>query len=274
MTQDPVSFALDLSSDGIFLWHRKPSQKWEFLGSVPLTSGNLRQQLETLKQTAETIAAGPRQAIVRIPTAEVKIISIPDDPNAEISVERRIIQSLEAAAQRPIKEILFDIERGPDGSGVTVAWTLVDVVKQAETFVHLIGFTPTQYTTDVDGSAFPRRPNFQLQSEPAEKTPSETNETTAAMGKFEDTANHDQDQAEDVTANDPIVDEQTPKSEFGFMWFVALFLILGTIVAGIYLWPKIHRAAEQQSNAIYDQPNFASSSKSLIFPFEKGKMIL
>ncbi len=288
MTQTPSAFALDLSNDGIFLWHRKPAQKWEFLGSVPLTSGNLRQQLEKLKLTAETIDPGPRSAIVRIPTAEVKTLSILDTPDAETSLEQRIVQTLEAAAQTTIRDLLFDIERGTDGSDYKVAWTHIDVVKQAETFVHLIGFTPSQYTTDVDSSAFPRRPNFQLHPDPVQQAPQEQTiqdpmeaEVTSAMAAFEEVYDDEpihenlfQDDAAPVEDTEQSVETTPAKAEFGFLWFVALFLILGTIIAGIYLWPKIHKSAQYQNEISYDQPILASLSSDPFFSFEKPNLIL
>lgn len=281
MTQTPSAFALDLSNDGIFLWHRKPTQKWEFLGSVPLTSGNLRQQLETLKQTAEAIDPGLRTAIVRIPTAEVRTLTVYDDPETDISLEERIVQTLETAAGASIRDILFDIERDANGIDFKVAWTRIDVVKQAETFVHLIGFTPSQYTTDVDANAFPRRPNFQLLQQPeAIEEPLET-EVISAMEEFEE-VDDDDPIAESLFNTDDTTEEKAEpkteippaKAEFGFLWFIALFLILGTILAGIYLWPKIHQTAQYQNGVTYDQPILASSSTSQIFPFEKSKLIL
>ncbi|KAB7615429.1 hypothetical protein F9L33_01290 [Amylibacter sp. SFDW26] len=284
MTQTPSAFALDLSNDGIFLWHRKPEQKWEFLGSVPLTSGNLRQQLETLKQAAEAIEPGPRSAIVRIPTAEVKTLIIKGNPDSSISLEEHIVRTLEHAANMPIKNILFDIEHAKDGIDFNVAWTSVDVVKQAETFVHMIGFTPSQYTTDVNANAFPRRPNFQLHpASPAPVTPQDSleSEVISAMEEFDD--DYDDDSIVENLFNEgdeevepSVQTDQSPpaKTEFGLLWFVALFLILGSILAGIYLWPKIHKTAQHGNGASYDQLILASSITPQIFSFEKSKLIL
>lgn len=162
MNIEPETFAVDLSNDGIFLWHRKLGQKWEFLGSVPLDSGNLRQQLEKLKAVAQRINAPSHDAVVRIPTSEVHTLTVANDPKSDTSWEQRIVAALETTAKAPIKTLAFDIDRGDGTSDISIAWTQMAVIEQAETFVHLIGFTPTRYTTDVKAADFPRNPNFKI----------------------------------------------------------------------------------------------------------------
>jgi|GEM_PF-2175152 len=298
MTQTPSAFALDLSNDGIFLWHRKPEQKWEFLGSVPLTSGNLRQQLEGLKHTAETVDAGPRSAIVRIPSAEVRTFALSDDPDAIESLEHRLVEQLEKAAGLPIKEVVFDLERTADHTVMNVAWTPLDVIKQAETFVHMIGFTPSNYTTDVEQNAFPRRPSFQIPAPPAPTqvqaqapvapqaalTPTPSVETETI-----DIADDIQDPVDDVPIMENIFQEHTDdidaapapqatapveKAGFGFAWFLALFLIIGTVIAVLYLWPKIHQSDVSEADVAPNQPIIAKADSPQIFPFEKTKLSL
>ncbi|MBL4749025.1 MAG: hypothetical protein JKX71_00335 [Amylibacter sp.] len=234
MNTEPETFAVDLSNDGIFLWHRKLGQKWEFLGSVPLDSGNLRQQLENLKTIAEAINAPSHDAVVRIPTSEVHTLTVTNDPKSDTSWEQRIVSALETAAKAPIKTLAFDIDRGDGTSDISVAWTQIAVIEQAETFVHLIGFTPTRYTTDVNAADFPRNPNFKI-TKPVENT---VIPDTAQNGLASEPAPVAAiiELETEIEATTP-KDVKPVKSGFDFFWFIALTLILTLIIAAILYWP-------------------------------------
>jgi hypothetical protein len=234
MNTEPETFAVDLSNDGIYLWYRKSGQKWEFLGSVPLDSGNLRQQLEKLKIIAKGINAPSHEAVVRIPTSEVHTMTVANDPESDASWEIRIALALEAAAKAPIKTLAFDIDRGDGTSDISIAWTQMAVIEQAETFVHLIGFTPTRYTTDVNTSDFPRNPNFQI-TKPAGTV--ETPDTEQDVAAWEQTPVADiiemETEVEEITHKE----DKPVKNGFDVFWFIALTLILILIIAAILYWP-------------------------------------
>jgi len=235
MEKQPEPFAVDLSNDGIFLWHRKPAKKWEFLGSAPLSAGNLRQQLETLKNIAMDIDAPSYDAIVRIPTAEVNTLSVSHDPDADTSWEIRIVSAIEAAAGVSIRTIAFDIDRGNGSSDISIAWTPMAVIKQAETFVHLFGFRPTHYTTDVNTTDFPRNPNFQLADYHAQSEDMTNNDNPSDVQATQDTVSL----ATPSQINTTAPQYQHTKSGFGFIWFIALFIILAMLMAGLYFWPRL-----------------------------------
>ena len=234
MNTEPETFAVDLSNDGIYLWYRKPGQKWEFLGSVPLESGNLRQQLENLKTIAEGINAPSHDAVVRIPTSEVHTMTVANDPKSDTTWELRIASALEAAAKAPIKTLAFDIDRGDGTSDISIAWTQMAVIEQAETFVHLIGFTPTRYTTDVNTSDFPRNPNFQI---------TKAAKSVDISGTAQDDLTSEQAPVAAIIELETEIEEITRKegkpvkSGFDFFWFIALTLILILIITAILYWP-------------------------------------
>ncbi|MFK5996688.1 MAG: hypothetical protein QM492_01120 [Rhodobacterales bacterium] len=236
MMNEPEPFAVDLSNNGIFLWHRKRSRKWEFLGSVPLNSGNLRQQLETLKQTILRIDAASNAAIVRIPSAEVKTFTLSPDPDENARWEVRIVASLEAAAGISIRELAFDIDRGNATPDISVAWTPMAVLQQAEAFVHLIGFIPTYYTTDLNRADFPRNPNFQItdyQSPPQSAKISPEAPITEAIQQPIDISQ--------PTAAYPATNR--PKATFGGRWFITLILLIAILITAIYYWPRMQETA-------------------------------
>lgn len=237
MKTEPEPFALDLSNDGIFLWHRKPTRKWEFIGSVPLNTGNLRVQLETLKKTMQGIDQTINTAVVRLPTAEVQTLTVANDPNASDSWEIRIVTALEAAAGVPIKQLAFDIDRGDGTSDISVAWTPMTVIRQAEAFVRLIGFEPTRYTTDLNSVDFPRSPNFQIIDYSA--VPEDFSQTD----KPEDTAEAKPAPETPVEQQEVIDNRLAPKTthskgDFGFFWFIVMFIIGALLIVAIYYWPS------------------------------------
>ena len=248
MTPEPIPFAVDLSNDGIFLWHRKPGQKWEFLGSVPLTSGNLRQQLEVLKISADDVEAPSKDAIVRIPTAEVHSFTITHDENAETSWEIQIVSELEKTSGGSIKELVFDIDRSDSTSNISVAWASMTVIEQAETFVHLIGFNPAYYTTDLDKSVFPRNPNFQVID--YHTTPEDFSNNTYELNETETVS--EQPQSTPTVQN---IIKTT--NEFGLLWFIALFLVLLFLLSAIYFWPKSQDPEQTGARISNDTPIIA-----------------
>lgn len=232
MTLDQIPFAVDLSNDGIFLWHRKHGRKWEFLGSVPLNSGNLRQQLDGLKEKSASIDALSLETIVRIPLAEVKTLTISPQPETVKGWEMLIVSELEKAANRSINELAFDFDRMAGTSDIQVAWTTVDVIKQAQTFVHLIGFEPTFYTTDLDPSLFPRNPNFLLVDNLA--TPKK--EATPPVKSEPVTVDPIDPENPYPTFKDEIIIIDERKVRMGFMALFAVFLIVILTIAAVYLW--------------------------------------
>jgi hypothetical protein len=250
MENEPEPFAVDLSNDGIFLWHRKPEKKWEFLGSVPLNSGNLREQLEDLSIVAKNAGAPSNHAIVRIPTAEVQTLSVDQDGDDDTDMETRIIAALEAASGEDITSLAFDIDRQDAPLKINIAWTPLAVIEQATTFVNLIGFHPTQYTTDLDVSVFPRNPNFQ----PADYTKSPETIVETDSGYQQD------ETPEIIQTEEPETDIQptkTKKAEIEPIWFVALLFIIALIIAAIYFWPHYDLSVIFGSNFGANQHNFA-----------------
>jgi len=270
MEKQPEPFAVDLSNDGIFLWHRKPAKKWEFLGSVPLNSGNLRQQLETLKNIAMNIDAPSYDAVVRIPTAEVNTLTVPHDPGADTSWEIRIVSAIEAAASVSIRTIAFDIDRGNNSSDISIAWTPMSVIKQAETFVHLIGFRPTRYTTDLNTTDFPRSPNFQITDYYIQSEDMPNSDNTPDEQETPDTVSL----ATPPQAGTTAPHFQQTKSGFGFIWFISLFIILAMLLAGLYFWPRVQQSAILETDLRINQPFFAIVGSVSAIGFEKNKTIL
>jgi len=250
MKNEPEPFAVDLSNDGIFLWHRKPAKKWEFLGSVPLNSGNLREQLEDLSVVAKNTGAPSNHAIVRIPTAEVQTLSVDQDSDAETEIETRIIAALEAASGEDITSLAFDIDRQDAPLAINIAWTPLAVIEQATTFVNLIGFHPTHYTTDLDVSVFPRNPNFQ----PADYT-------IASEIIVDTDSDYLQDEAPGIIQTEESESDIQPskpkKGEIEPIWFVVLLFIIALIIAAIYFWPHYDLSVIFGSNFGANQHYFA-----------------
>ena len=250
MNNEPEPFAVDLSNDGIFLWHRKPAKKWEFLGSVPLNSGNLREQLENLSIVVKNAGAPSNHAIVRIPTAEVQTLSVDQDGDDETDMETRIIAALEAASGEDITSLAFDIDRQNAPLSINIAWTPAAVIEQATTFVNLIGFHPTHYTTDLDVSVFPRNPSF---------IPADYSRAPETIVETENALQQDQS-PETIQPEDPVANYQPTepkKRDFEPIWFVVLLFIIALIIAAIYFWPHYDLSVIFGSNFEADQHNFA-----------------
>ncbi len=256
MKQEPEPFAVDLSNDGIFLWHRKPAKKWEFLGSVPLNSGNLREQLEDLSVIAKNTGAPSNHAIVRIPTAEVRTLIIDQVTYTATDMETRIIEALENASGASIKTLAFDIDRHDNDTKINIAWTHLAVIEQASTFVHLIGFEPTQYTTDLDASVFPRNPNLQ----PVDFPEASSVDTTIQPAESSE-LNPEHNATSDTQQTKP------QKSDIEPIWFVALIFIIILIIAAIYFWPDYDLSGIFGASFGADQRIFAIAEDAIAIHF-------
>lgn len=253
MTQEPEPFAVDLSNDGIFLWHRKPAKKWEFLGSVPLNSGNLREQLEELSVIAKNTGAQSNHAIVRIPTAEVQTLIVDHVTYTATDMESRIIAALEEASGASIKSLAFDIDRQVNETKIKIAWTHLAVIEQASTFVHLIGFDPVQYTTDLDASDFPRNPNLQ----PADYSEPSSSDLVS-----------EESNTEPVQPTEAGTQRAKPRNnDIEPVWFMVLFIIIALIIAAIYFWPHYDLSVIFGANFSADQHNFAIADNANMIHF-------
>lgn len=252
MTSQSSPFAVDLSNDGIFLWHQAVGEKWAFVGKASLTDGDLRQELDQLKQKALAMGTEALDAVVRIPSSEVYCLTVRQNPDSDVSWENRIVSALKSASGHAMRDIAFDIERPDRTQDIQVAWVKMDVISQAQKFVSLIGFTATRFTTDIDAGLFPRNPDFQITAPTALPTA-----VTPAAPEHRQVAQYSNTMP-------------APTSGFNFTWAIGLLILALILIVLIYIWPSDDHRAEIGSN----KPKIALVQSSTEFSFDNQASFL
>jgi len=252
MTSQTPPFAVDLSNDGIFLWHQAVGEKWAFVGKASLVDGNLRRELDNLKQKALAMGTDALDAVVRIPSSEVYCLTVRQNPDSDVSWENRIVTALKSASGHAMRDIAFDIERPDRTQDIQVAWVKMDVIAQAQKFVGLIGFTPIGFTTDIDAGLFPRNPDFQITAPPAPATlPPAVPQVALERPQVAPHSN-------------------TLPAGFNFTWAIGLLILALILIALIYFWPTGDTSAQMS----HDKPKTALAQSTAEFSFDNQASFL
>ncbi len=154
-------FALDLSNDGITLWHRKGGG-WIALGQVALDAPNIRIEIEDLRVKAGITHGNPVKTVVRIPRSEVMMSRLKlgvFEGDAAVSHARKLITAL---TPYPLNQVVYDLDAKGVGNMAPVAIAARETLQEAETFASQYGFEAVYFTTDHTAREFPREPRFYL----------------------------------------------------------------------------------------------------------------
>lgn len=156
--QKPI-FALDLSNEGVALWHRKGSQGWAALGQVSLKDPEFERRLIELRDKAPVRG---RAAVVRIPRSEVLLSRIRlgvFEGEAAANHARRQVGELTPYA---MDEISYDLGDKGFGNMAPVGVVSRRTLREADQFARSHGFDPVYFTTQYSEREFDREPRFYL----------------------------------------------------------------------------------------------------------------
>lgn len=156
--------ALDLSNDGITLWHLKGATGWVALGQVPLDAPDLQERLANLRGQTGLTHQNPLKAIVRIPRSEVMISRLKlgvFEGDAAVSQARKLIAEL---TPYPINDVIYDLEAKGVGNMAPVAVAARKTLQEAEDFAAQHGFEAVYFSTEYEPREFPREPRFYLKN--------------------------------------------------------------------------------------------------------------
>ncbi|MCP5072641.1 MAG: type IV pilus biogenesis protein PilP [Rhodobacteraceae bacterium] len=171
MAEPKPIFALDLSNDGIALWHRSGSAGWTVFGQVNLEDHELLQKMGELHGKAVAMHGSALKTVVRIPRSEVMMsrlkLGVFEGEAAE-SHARKLVRDLTPYA---LDEVAYDV--GPKGAGnmAPVAIVARKTLKEAEEFATSHGFNPIYFSTFYSSREFSREPRFYLNPPKPSKMP-------------------------------------------------------------------------------------------------------
>ncbi|WGI20602.1 hypothetical protein [Amylibacter sp. IMCC11727] len=164
------NFALDLSNEGVAVWHRSSGGGWSTLGSVSLSDADFADQLAALRDSVAKGAGRARRAVIRIPRSEVLLSKVRVGVFEGEAAVRHAQKQIAELSPLDMADISFDLgEKGVSNMapvGIVARQTLIE----ADAFARSNGFEPLYFTTQYAEREFNREPKFVLdQAAPAAK---------------------------------------------------------------------------------------------------------
>lgn len=185
MTQSKTKFALDLSNEGVSLWHRADDASWELLGNVDIDDPDFSGKITALKNSAAQ--KDDLIAQIRIPRSEVFISSLEMNGVVGSAATTKIKAFLTHKTPYYADELVFDLVNTEQDSTAYVCAVTKKTLAEAETFINAQGFRAAFYTTKCDADEFPRAPRFLDTTTPvpapAVKTPEPAPQAPASIPK-------------------------------------------------------------------------------------------
>lgn len=126
------NFALDLSPDGIGLYHRSANGVWLEIGSVPLDHPKLREELSFLRKTATGISGRGFATKVVIPDSQVMYAEVRAPGPTDDDRRAQIRAALEGATPYAVDDLAFDWTG--DGEVLQLAVVARETLDEAEEF--------------------------------------------------------------------------------------------------------------------------------------------
>ncbi len=160
MSTSKTKYAIDLSNEGVALWHRDEKQAWVLLGKVALDAPNFSDDMEKLKNGHDDGGTGTLLAKVRIPRSEVFASEIKLDVSAAGDVQSKVADFLTEKTPYKADDLFFDLDhKGSSGKSYIAAVTK-ETINEAKSFITGYGFEAAYYTTKFDKADFPRDARF------------------------------------------------------------------------------------------------------------------
>lgn len=165
MGESKPNFALDLSNEGVALWHRASGGGWTVLGQVGLDAPDLPEQIRVLRDQVMNGATGTarsRRTVVRIPRSEVMLSKVSLGVFEDEAAERHGLKQIEKISPLPMEEVAYDLGEKGFGNMAPVGIVARQTLIEADGFAKTHGFDTIYFTTQYSERDFPREPRFYL----------------------------------------------------------------------------------------------------------------
>lgn len=165
MGESKPNFALDLSNEGVALWHRASGGGWTVLGQVGLDAPDLPEQIRAMRDQVMNGATGTtrsRRTVVRIPRSEVMLSKVSLGVFEDEAAERHGLKQIEKISPLPMEDVAYDLGEKGFGNMAPVGIIARQTLIEAEGFAKTHGFDTIYFTTQYSEREFPREPRFYL----------------------------------------------------------------------------------------------------------------
>ncbi len=170
MGDSKPNFALDLSNEGVALWHRSSGGGWTTLGNVSLAADDFSAQLAALRDGASKGTGRARRAVIRIPRSEVLLSKVRVGVFEGEAAVRHAHKQIAELSPYQMNEIAFDLGEKGFGNMAPVGIVARQTLVEAEAFARSNGFDPLYFTTQYAEKEFTREPRFYTsEAKPAAK---------------------------------------------------------------------------------------------------------
>ncbi len=156
------NFALDLSNEGVALWHRSSGGGWSTLGAVPLAAEDFTEQLAALRDSASKGTGRARRAVIRIPRSEVLLSKVRLGVFEGEAATRHAHKQIAEMSPYAMDEVSFDLGEKGAGNMAPVGIVARQTLIEAEAFAKANGFDPLYFTTQYAEREFTREPRFYI----------------------------------------------------------------------------------------------------------------
>ncbi|MCP5036982.1 MAG: hypothetical protein GY945_05205 [Rhodobacteraceae bacterium] len=149
------NFALNLSHDGIGLFHRTNGSKdgWTLIGQVALDDDELGTKLAILRKTAADLEKGGVATKLIIPNSQILYTEVEAPGPDDITREVQIRAGLEGLTPYDVGELVFDWRKGK-GNKVMVAVLARETLSEAEQFAKEHRFNPVSFVARPNNKGF------------------------------------------------------------------------------------------------------------------------
>ena len=160
MIRSSTKYAVDLSNDGVSLWHREIGQSWKLLGESTLSSKSFSADIGKLKEGQKPNTEGSLIAEIRIPSTEVFVSDIDINGIHADTLTAFVNDFLSKNTPYAAHDLLFDLENGVGTEKAYIAAITKETIEEAKSFITSHGFEAAYYTAQLDKNDFPRAPKF------------------------------------------------------------------------------------------------------------------
>lgn len=162
MGDQKPNFALDLSNEGVALWHRSSGGGWSTLGAVPLAAEDFTEQLVVLRDSVSKSSGRARRAVIRIPRSEVLLSKVRLGVFEGEAAIRHAHKQITEMSPYEMDKISFDLGEKAAGNMAPVGIVARQTLVEAEAFAKANGFEPLYFTTQYTEREFTREPRFYI----------------------------------------------------------------------------------------------------------------
>ena len=145
------NFALDLSHEGIGLFHRSKGG-WTLVGDVALDDPDLPQKVDILRKNAADLEKGGFSTKLIIPNSQILFTTLTAPGPDEIAREVQIRAGLEGLTPYEVGELVFDWQA--KGDTVTVAVIARETLAEAEAFASEHRMNPVSFVARAGQNGF------------------------------------------------------------------------------------------------------------------------